>query len=281
MPLPATTLSEKRRVSRRRGVQTIHRLVDWCFLRLDWLPALLGVIAPVVGGILLGISAYEEEHKQRLALTIAAIVLLLLGASMTFIIDRYRRASDRQQARLGADEQLAMTDSFLPILRVLAKMNGKPSDQREKLLQQVLSTVLQSMPTLFEERKGLRMVIFKHEHGTGKRTRLTVDDWTGRPKDKPRDFVAKDGGRGDAALEWLKLQEPRFVANIASEEDENWKGSGRGYQTFISVPIVIDDEPCGMVTLDAPSPGDLDDTDVPTMQVLAGFLATAYAAARR
>ena len=89
-------------------------------------------------------------------------------------------------------------------------------------------------------------------------------------------FVSGDNGRGDAALTWLRSGAPKFVPDTDREADPAWKGSGRGYRTYISVPILIKDEALGMLTVDAPVPGDLDETDVPLVEVLAGILAVGF-----
>jgi len=49
----------------------------------------------------------------------------------------------------------------------------------------------------------------------------------------------------------------------------------------MSIPLMADATVFGMITLDAPLPGDLDETDVPVVEVLATSIAAAYAAAQR
>jgi hypothetical protein len=265
-PLPRITLRER-----------AHAGVDYVFTHagaLPWVAAALLNAASLVLGILAG---QKDFTNHEVALLVAAGVCLVAAAAVTYAGDRVRRTNEQSLTQVGAESQLTMTDALQPILRRLAILVHRTTPQRPDAFQKVVGAVLQSLPTLFPDVDGVRMVIFRQEAEKNKRKRLAVEDFAGRPKDEPKPFVMGEGDRPAAVFTWLSEGKSRFVPNIDLESDPNWKGSGRGYRTFISVPVIADGVIYGMLTIDAPSPGDLDETDVPVLEVLGHCLAAAYA----
>ncbi|WP_327785636.1 GAF domain-containing protein [Curtobacterium sp. 18060] len=191
-------------------------------------------------------------------------------------IDEARKRETQAKQAEGADAQLAMTDAFQPILRRITVLAARPSDKRVEPYQKVVSAVLRAMPTLFPRSVDVRMVVYRVDSTRGRKKRLEVEDSSGRQKDTPRAFVTGEGGRGDAVFAWLEKHETKFVPDIEMESDPDWKGSGRGYRTFISASIWSGTDVLGMLTVDAPEPGDLDETDVAVMSTLAHCLAIAF-----
>lgn len=251
-----------------------HAAVDWCFSKLAWLPVTLVLVlngAAVALGLIAGFAAVGD---RPLFVTLAILATVLAGG-FGVLIERERRHADAVRAREGASVQLAVTDAVIPVLGYVGRMASEPSNRRAVPFQKTCGHILQSMAVLFPDIKDVRMVIYRVEVA-GARTRLVVEDSAGRRRDKPQDFVSGDGGRGDAAIAWLRGGAAKFVADTNLEEDPAWKGSGRGYRTFIAAPILIQDAAFGMITVDAPVPGDLDETDIPLVEVLAGILAIAF-----
>ena len=112
----------------------------------------------------------------------------------------------------------------------------------------------------------------------GDKHMLTAIDHTGRAKDIPTDFDSSDSARGMKVFEWLHGNRPttRYVADTELEPDPDWAGTGHGYRTYISTPIMANKKVFGMLTVDAPQPADLDETNIPMIEVLAHALGTAF-----
>jgi hypothetical protein len=267
-------------------VDHLHRTIDWSAAHLGAAPVFVGIALAAASALLLTLAGFEDFKRAQSSLVTSGIVAFVLASTVTFFIDRARRQYEAGRTREGTELQLAMSDAFVPILRRLAEMESRPTSQRASTFQKIIGHALQALPTLFPLAKDARMVVYRYEQKPRQKRRLVVEDSAGRSKDVPKDFVDGDGGRGSAVFAWLEKGESRFVPNRSLEGDPTWQGSGRGYKTFISVPIVASTggrtvEIFGMLTLDAPEPGDLDETDIPILLALAALLAVAFVSAGR
>lgn len=100
--------------------------------------------------------------------------------------------------------------------------------------------------------------------------------------DRPQTIFVKGAGSEEGDDVWKRAEEdvPRFVRSVKKEvKKKNLPGWDetrvRSYKTFITVPIRAGDDLVGLLTINAPKPGDLSNNDVLTMQVMAGLLGTA------
>lgn len=256
-------------------------IVGWWDSLGWWRP----VAAVGFGGasIWLTVLAAEDVPRGNWSAAIGAVVCFIAAGGITLLVDEARRRAERLRTVEGANLQLALKDEFQPILRSLALMQTKPSDQRDRPLEKAIEKVVNSRTTLFPTNSQVRMTVYRISSVQGRKRRLVVEGTAGRPSDQPQPFVTSDNGRGDAAFEWLNLAGliPKFIPDTAAQDDAAWKGSGRGYRTYISAPIANENGPLGMLTVDAPTPGDLDETDLPMIEVLAALLAVAYSTARK
>jgi len=98
---------------------------------------------------------------------------------------------------------------------------------------------------------------------------------------KPGSFNRGDR-RGDRAFAILEKRKPRvFVRDLHKEKPRTWAGSGVGYRTFITVPIGDQSGAYGLLTLDAPEPGVLTDSDVLLLELIAQMLSVVFASAAK
>ena len=76
--------------------------------------------------------------------------------------------------------------------------------------------------------------------------------------------------------DYARRGEARFVRDLELEDIPHIDRSRvRKYRTFITVPILLDEEPAGLLTINAPEPGDLAESDVVTMFAIADLIAAA------
>lgn len=267
--------------ARPRIVERVHVVVDRLFAVAPRLLLVLSVIAGAGSVLALFLAGLPDWSQQRTWLVWTGVGSFVGAGLLAVGIDEARRRETLAKAAEGADAQLALTDAVQPVLMRIATLVSRPSEHRAAQFQKAVSAVLQALPTLFPNVDQARMVVYRVDSGRGRRKRLSVEDSTGRTRDRPQPFVTGEGGRGDAVFAWLETKSTKFVPNIETEQDPAWQGSGRGYKTFISAAIWADDEIFGMLTVDAPQPGDLDETDQALMTTLAHCLAIAYTASGR
>lgn len=89
-------------------------------------------------------------------------------------------------------------------------------------------------------------------------------------------FRENDGGEGAEVWRVAKQGEYRFVEDTEREAIPHFdRTRARKYRTFITMPVMFDDAPVGLLTLNAPQPGDLTEDDVESMRFIADLAATA------
>jgi len=76
----------------------------------------------------------------------------------------------------------------------------------------------------------------------------------------------------------LESNQTKFVLDAEKEKIEGWSPTTAEYRTFIAVPVIAGLDKFGLLTLDAPEPGDLQEDDELQMRLFAQLLATGLAA---
>lgn len=89
-------------------------------------------------------------------------------------------------------------------------------------------------------------------------------------------FREDDEGEGAEVWRVAKKGDYRFVQDTELEDIPHFdRARSRKYRTFITMPVMFDDAPVGLLTLNAPQPGDLTADDVESMRFIADLAATA------
>lgn len=255
--------------------QLLFERIKWVTEKLSWLPPVLQALAALGSGVLL-VYGQTSEGDINWVPCIFGVLLGLASIGITILIDRWRRQSHRGETAERVQMQVTLNDAIIPILGELATMSGQDSNGRGRTLERVIGMVCSAVPAVLQA-KRTRVVVFQLEENQGRRKRrLSPHHYVGR-KDRAGQFVDGDGGRGDAVFAWLESARPRFVPDVRTEQLPGWQTGGKGYRTFISVPLLATGRAYGMISVDAPNPGDLDETDTAIIEVLASLLATAYA----
>ncbi|MFS0731046.1 GAF domain-containing protein [Curtobacterium sp. 1P10AnD] len=252
----------------------IYAKIEWCFQNLAWVPAWLGGISTAFGGFAFVVSGTPgtDEFSGRWFAT--GISVTVLGLALSAVVEHSRRKNKESLSSEAGAFQVALEQGFVPSLEDLTKMVGKPQANRQRDYQRVIDRASQVLSISFAA--DVRVVVYRStDAGAGSR-QLAVETHTGR-RGKPKPFTEGDDGRGDAVFEWLGEGTPLFVADLTAEQLPGWQGSGKGYKTFISAPVTVDGVPKGMLTVDAPMPGDLDETDSSLVESLAALVGVAFA----
>lgn len=251
------------------------RVAEAAFDRFRWLPATAVVLLPVVSTICLVFSGGEPGDGGDWAWLGAGVLALLAAAALQIATLWWRRQSEGAAVDERRRLRVAMKDALQPMVSLMATMPPAPKAERESLLRQVAEQAAGALRLLLRDVDRVRAVVYALSPDGRSLTHIAY----GGRGTTPGPFTAGDA-RGDGALAMVASGDSRFVPDI-SQAPPAWAGTGRDYATFISAAISTGDYAYGMLTVDAPEAGDLVDTDVEIVLVVAGLLAVAFAEAER
>lgn len=243
--------------------------------RLGWVPGTLVVLLPILGTAALALGQ-EFQDGGDTAWFIGGLVAYALAAGIQGCIGFYRRKKERSQRTEAVRLRVAMKNAFQPVVQLMATMPYQAKRKREATLNEVAARAVGGIGLLLKDVDDVRAVVFTLGDD-GKSMSSIVHHGRGT---NPRPFEAGTV-RGDRALALLRTEDDLFVEDLDKEEPDKWKGTGRGYKTFISARIASGDNGYGMLTVDAPNAGDLVDTDRQIVLLMAHILAVAFAEADR
>lgn len=243
-----------------------------------------------LAGIVLGVPITGRFFKVAAPwwLFIVALALIVVAALWQWVQVTWRNDVARKNAEsvTGVAEQIESRHRRLSIalIEVAAATAGMPSMSKPDRVAEFKALVKQlvQVPRYVTHRDvaGVRAVVY--EVGT--------EDVTGARRMDPIAFAKEDGvradptpftldtRRGELAFETLESGSPLFVDDIAKESlHGKWEGSGRDYNTFITVPITDGTTGYGLFTVDAPNTDDLTEADKGDFGLIASLLAIIFA----
>lgn len=255
----------------------LHALLETVITRLGWLPSTLTLLLAAAAAVLLStigdLSGGDQVLRFWLGLTCALVNVLT-----SLAIDWWRRSVETAGSQEVAQYSITLSNAIQPMAERIASMPMPDSRARKRSADKVLGLAVSSLQLLLRDVENIRVVVYILN---SRQDSLEVEYNAGR-RDKPRPFKLGDGGRGDAAFNMITQgSDALYIADVEAGQTEGWKGSGSGYATFITAPIRADTHAYGMLTVDAPNPGDLSENDKPILVVLATLLAIALAEAER
>ncbi|MGV7311978.1 GAF domain-containing protein [Mycobacterium kansasii] len=234
-----------------------------------------GVVAPASGTFLVTYGQNRHGRGDWTAL-LSGIAIIFLGALLLFA---KQRASD-QVAELDlkvADRfRITLKDAMQPVAELIADMPAQSKLKRKATIRTVCTQAVSALTLLLKDVSRLRATVYEVTANGN----MECVSYHGRGGGvKPNPFI-KNTTRGDSALRLVATGgDPLFVGDIDTVEGIDYGGTGSGYKTFISASIHNDADGYGMVTIDAPRPGSLVDTDKQLVGLVADLLAIAFAIA--
>lgn len=258
-------------------------VVDWVGFRLDrsilW--RFMGVLIPAVAGGAFGIGTNVHGHAVWWW-DGAAIALLIAYTILDWLRELYRGRLRQISDNAAATLVVSLRDALRPIAEEIADMQPLLKPTRRERANGIARRCADALKLVMKDVRQLRCVIYRM-NGDG--TVLEVLEWVGRSgASPPREFRRGDA-RGDAAFHTIEQREPCFVRDVNDAAEIAalpgvYQGTRSGYRTFISAPIVDSGHSYGMVTVDAPEPGDLLLADKHLVMLVADMLAIAFASVR-
>lgn len=206
--------------------------------------------------------------------------LALTGALIAAVgpaIDKVRR--DRRQTsfedelvKVKADQVVAINDALDPLVEKLGELVSIPPENREAALGALITQALASASRVIGPDRA-RACFFEAD-GVSNPRRLVPRHFDGR-SGKPRTTFIQGQPDGDFVIGLLEHDQHYFCNDVLASPPPGWDASRtRGYRTFISVPASAGADALGLLTLDAPEPGDLALDDVPLLRVIGSVIAT-------
>ncbi|WP_224278710.1 hypothetical protein [Nocardioides lacusdianchii] len=231
-------------------------------------------IAPVLGAFLITVGQDLDDGRDWAWALVGFGLCLAAGALMWLResgVRTWRAASELEAGRL----YVAMKDALQPVAELIAAMPAKTKRQREAEAEKVATQATGALTLLLKDVDRLRAVVYQLQDSGD----MTAVAYHGRA-DTPSPFL-KATPRGDLALKMVSDGKDWFEKDTSAATNQAYAGSGAGYQTYISAAIRSDTDGFGMVTVDAPNPGDLVETDRQIVLLVADLLAIAFAEADR
>jgi hypothetical protein len=257
----------------------LMRLKRGSLATIRWLLTLLWKISGLAPGFFVGaaVGAYfakentdwsflwdEKLADLRLWFVISLIAWILLSAT--------RRWWDALAA-WGEVNSSLLISLFGDSARFAADSMGEPKairqSRRDELAGKIAGYLVRSYPKL----KDVRVIVYEMSDDS---TELIPLRWEGRrPPSGP--FVKGDGARGDKAIAFVTNNSPSKLVENTKKADPGWQGSGDGYKSYISAPIVSTRGYHGMLTIDASAKYALTTEDLKVATLAANMLSGAFA----
>mgnify|MGYP000851691049 CR=1 FL=1 len=257
-------------------VRALWQGVRWLFTNF---PIILGVIAAGAG---LASKAFQSGDMWFWIWNGAA-TLAIVGQAVGGKVNLATARGAKTEFKLLVFDQLA------PLARQLSIMAKEPVEQRSTKLRETISSCVSCASGLAGEHVRTRATYYIRTTRNFKRKdrrEVFVPDITVGRGDEPRSrFFKGDGGEGDAVWAKAEADDHTFIVDTDRAYKDGllpgWDASRkRAYRTFITVPIRSGDRLAGLLTVNAPKPGDLTEEDVGTMRVIASLVGTAIGMAK-
>lgn len=242
-----------------------------------WLaPTLTGLF--VVTTSVSGVLASDARGPSK----IIWIVVQATSALLAFLIPTLAQLRDRrrfqraEEARVVArtEMRMALNDALDPIVRHLGRIATAGWRDRERLRSQSVPFILNAATEIIGPDRA-RACWFALEQSSPRK--LVPKACVGRAGSARSTFV-EGTRRGDDVLAMIEYDEDRFCPDTDEQPPPGWDPPApHDYKTFVAVPVISGNVAYGMITLDAPAPGDLTRDDARLLRLLAGLLANALA----
>lgn len=264
-----------------------HRLLLRCGLFINghrwWLLAItLGLLPTLVavftvfGQELNGVADWVFIGGMVAAIVLNAFLQLLSGWA-----EKQSTALDLAEA-----DQLRVTlkDALQPVVEMIADMAPMNRADRVATLPRVADKAVGALTKIAAHVERARATVYRL-NADGDMHYVSYD---GRGEGvQPQPFM-RHTLRGERALEMVRNCLDLLVEDIDEHPPDAKKdapppyaGSRSGYKTFISCSITVRSKSYGMVTVDAPNPGDLSANDMQLVGLVADLLGVAFAIEER
>lgn len=229
-----------------------------------------GVLAWVAGAV----SGLMPTGRVQIGLIVVGAVLTGVSAGLPLW---QRRQADvaRQDAVLAARRawalmRVALSDTLDPFVHLLGRLTTAPPGVKDQLRGEAISLAVGALAGLGAEHRA-RVCYFA----------LDTDGQTLRPErfagrsGAPTAVFTSANASGAAALGMARGRSWLYIPDTEAQAPPCWFDEQRGYRSVLLGPVATPERVLGLISLDAPGPGELDGIDLALVQLLAAMLGTA------
>ncbi|MGU3651631.1 GAF domain-containing protein [Mycolicibacterium sp. A43C] len=229
------------------------------------------VVCSVVGQDRQDLGDWGYIGTAGLLLVVAGCLQMLSGWAADQVTELEMVAADRLRVTLK--------DALQPVAEMIADMVPQNRPQRQANLGRVTDQAVGALRLIFADVDRVRSTVYRLNSDGD----LVYMSYGGRGEGVQPQPFRRLTTRGEPALAMVRGRTDIFVEDVdaVDEGSPEYQGSRSGYKTFISCSIADKTSIYGMVTVDAPSVGDLTDTDRQLVGLMSDLLAIAFATAAR
>lgn len=235
--------------------------------RVFWLE-----VAAVVGGYVAAALAGPAATRWRLALLVVGgacvAVPVYLKSRRELAARRARWSAERLAIEYEARLAATLGDVVTPIASLLGSLGDAAPRERALIAAQLTQAVVDAAARLCGAERT-RSVYY-----TVAGDALVPAAWTGR-SDRPTRVFRRGHDAGDAVHGLVERRGSLLVAEVGPGAD-----AAGEYRALLSVAVFADGRAFGLLTVDAPEAGGLDETDLMVTRALAHLLGAGLAVAR-
>lgn len=207
----------------------------------------------------------------ELATRVAIFVVVIAQAFTSYL-------AIKSTSKAGAEARLEINDVLAPLA---AALKNVPLESTAKRRQAVVSFLTAATAVCIQLAEGpkLRATFFEVIDRDGRRAFAPTRLSAGRGDPPESVFVEGDGGEGEEVWRLARQGKPRYEPDIRKSPPPFMDTSRRRmYRSFITMPVMVGDEPVGLLTINSPRKKGLTQDDIVPLRVVADLCATAVAA---
>lgn len=240
---------------------TWRRVIEWCLIPLAFI-----------------LLRFVPQRPITLAQWLLLSAAALLFASPV-VLSSYREYVKGQAARSAGELAveyrlrlgLTLGEAMTPMGDLLGRIAAGRREERAVLLGQLRQRGVDASATLATPERA-RAVFFALD---GKKLRPAA--WAGRPE-PPQEELTAGNPAGDAAYHLVERHDRILVRDTRDPEAVDL-GLGGDYRTYLSVAVYAGPKNFGMLSVDAPEPESLEESDLDITTALAQTLGAGLAMA--
>lgn len=246
-----------------------------------WRESVLGTVltslavAAAVGAYVMAALAGRAYGPGRTRLLLLGAVLtgltIVLGGAQQYRTERRRRTAEQVAIDVEAELILTLNGALAPITNYLGEMaDATTTTERAAVAGRLAQAVVDAAVRLTAD--GSRSSFYRlDEDWEG----LTRQVWGGRSM-QPRPTFTSGTRDGDAVLEIVRAGDFVLIDEVVASPMVT-ASIGAGYVSVVAVAVTAGSRPLGLLTVDAAHTGDLDESDVELLRVLANLLGAGLA----